>query len=223
MSEGHHNLSKLLSFLILPTLRTSWDDPSYGLESDDCAYQEVEMVLKSENADVVVVELAFVMSQCRRTPSWNNSPCLHAISSHKVWTCSRSDVLILSPLKTRQETAGIKSKVAAAGCPISSEPPYGQGCVHEEQFHNSSKTKTLQWPLNSEPAAQIPQLLRWRIQSTPRQCNCLYNECDHHHHNTRSAWNCHNIYQFAIGKLGSQSVKESSLQQPAAKKHFEIP
>ncbi len=48
------------------------------------AYQEVEMVLKSENADVLVVKLAFVMSQRKRIPSCNNSPCLHAISSHKV-------------------------------------------------------------------------------------------------------------------------------------------
>lgn len=152
------------------------------------AYQKVEMVLKSENADVLVVKLTFVMSQCRRIPSCNNSPCLHPISSHKVWTCSRSDVLLLSPLKTRQETAGIKRKIAAAGCPISSENPYGQGFVHEVQFLKSSKTKTLQWPLDSEPAAQILQLLRWRIQSAPRHCNCLYNECNHHHHKTRSAF-----------------------------------
>jgi hypothetical protein len=126
------------------------------------------------------------MSQCRRIPSCNNSPCLHAISSHKVWTCSRSDVLILSPFKLDKKQQESKAS-SRRGLPDFLWTPYGQGFVHEEQFLKSSKTKTLQWPLDSEPAAQIPQLLRWRIQSAPRQCNCLYNECDHHHHNTRSA------------------------------------
>jgi hypothetical protein len=87
------------------------------------------------------------MSQCRRIPSCNNSPCLHAISSHKVWTCSRSDVLILSPLKTRQETAGIKSKVAAAGCPISPEPPMDKDLFMRSNSLNRPKTKPCSGPL----------------------------------------------------------------------------